>query len=71
MPSKNLILSLALTAQLSFDDTELLLAYREEEFNYTIVKDVVISYLLSNKVYNPEMIQRALAEYKVTNLFIK
>ena len=71
LPSKNLILSLALTAQLSFDDTELLLAYREEEFNYTIVKDVVISYLLSNKVYNPEMIQRALAEYKVTNLFIK
>lgn len=71
LPSKNLILSLALTAQLSFDDTEELLAYCGAEFDYTIVKDVVVSYLLSNKVYNPEMIQRALTEYKVTNLFIK
>ena len=71
LPSKNLILSLALTAQLSFEDTEYLLALFDEAFDYTIVKDVVISYLLQGKVYNRGMIDAALAEYKVTNLFIK
>lgn len=70
-PSKNLIFSLALTAQFSFDDTEELLAYCNQEFDFTIVKDVVISYLLYNKVYSPVMIQEALEEYKVSNLFIK
>jgi hypothetical protein len=70
-PSKNLIFSLALTAQFSFDDTEELLAYCYQEFDFTIVKDVVISYLLYNKVYSPVMIQEALEEYKVSNLFIK
>lgn len=70
LPSKNLIFSLALTAQFSFDDTEELLAYIFEEFDYSIVKDVVISYLLNNRVYNPEMINAALKEYKVSNLFI-
>ena len=71
LPSKNLILSLALTAQLSYDDTEEMLAYGYEQFDYTIVKDVVISYLLQNKVYAPYMITAALEEYKVSNLFIK
>jgi hypothetical protein len=71
LPTKNLIFSLALTAQLSYEDTEELLAYVSEEFNYTIVKDVVIAYLLQNKVYAPEMIKAALNEYKVCNLFIK
>ena len=71
LPTKNLIFSLALTAQFSYEDTEELLAYGSEEFNYTIVKDVVIAYLLQNKVYAPEMIKAALNEYKVCNLFIK
>ena len=68
---KNLIFSLALTVQLSFDDTEELLLYVNEEFDYTIVKDVVISYLLYNRVYNRGMVDAALEEYKVSNLFIK
>ena len=71
LPTKNLIFSLALTAQFSYEDTEELLAYGSEEFNYTIVKDVIIAYLLQNKVYAPEMIKAALNEYKVCNLFIK
>ena len=71
LPSKNLVFSLALTSQLSYDDTEELLAYGYEEFDYAIVKDVVVSYLLKNKVYSDEMIKAALEEYKVTNLFIK
>ena len=71
LPSKNLIFSLALTAQLSYEDTEELLAYCYEEFDYTVVKDVIVSYLLQNKVYAPQMIAAALDEYKVCNLFIK
>ena len=71
LPTKNLILSLALTAEFSLEDTEELLAYAYEEFDYTIVKDVVISYLLNNRVFNGEMVNAALREYKVANLFIK
>ena len=71
MPTKNLIFSLALTAQLSFDDTEEMLVFCGEDFDYTYPKDVVISYLLSTKTYAPAMVERALAEYHVSNLFIK
>lgn len=71
LPTKNLIFSFALTAQLSFEETEEMLLLCEEEFDYSIVKDVVVSYLLNTRVYNPAMIERALAEYQVANLFIK
>jgi hypothetical protein len=71
LPTKNLIFSLALTAQLTLEDTEELLAYIFEQFDYTLVKDTVISYLLRNKVYNLDMINAALQEYKIENLFIK
>jgi hypothetical protein len=71
LPTKNLIFSIALTSQLSFDDTEELLAYSYEEFDYAIVKDVVIAYLLQRRVYSEGMIAAALAEYKIANLFIK
>ena len=46
------------------------MALCEYEFDFSIVKDVVIAYLLQTSVYNRGMIDRALAEYKVTNLFI-
>ena len=71
LPSKNLIFSLALTAQISFEDTEKMLLLCEQVFDYTLVKDVVLSYLLINRVYSPAMVERALDEYKVGNLFIK
>ena len=70
LPTKNLLFSLALTAQLSYDDLTSLMALCEYEFDFSIVKDVVIAYLLQTSVYNRGMIDRALAEYKVTNLFI-
>lgn len=70
-PTKNLIFSLALTAQFSLEDTITLLEHYAYELDYAVVKDVVIAYLLTSKVYNPAMIGAALAEYKVTNLFIK
>ena len=71
LPTKNLLLSLALTEHISLEDTQVLLTLCEYEMDYTIVKDVVISYLLANKVYNSDMVDSALAEYKVTNLFIR
>ena len=70
-PTKNLIYSLALTSQLSYADTCSLMGMCGYEINFADIKDVVISYLLQQKVYNRGMIDAALAEYKVTNLFIK
>ena len=70
-PTKNLIYSIALTAQFSYADTCALMTLCGDQFIFTDVKDVVISYLLQQKVFNRGMIDAALAEYKVTNLFIK
>ena len=70
-PTKNLLYSLALTAQFSYEDTCALMTLCGYSFNFADVKDVVISYLLQQKVYNRDMMDAALNEYKVTNLFIK
>lgn len=70
-PTKNLILSLALAAHFSYDDAVSLLTLCDFEFDYAVEKDVVVSYLLNNKVYNRGMIDAALAEYKIANLFLK
>ena len=70
LPTKNLLFSFALTAHLSMADLETLFTFCGYEMDYAIVKDVVISYLLHNKVYNRGMIDAALAEYKVDNLFL-
>ncbi len=69
-PSKNLLLSFALTAQLSADDTLMLLRLCGEELDFTQPKDVVLCYLLQSKVYDRGMIDAALAEYKISNLFL-
>ena len=69
-PTKNTVFSLALTANMDMGDTENLLLVCGYEFDYTLVKDVVISYLLTQKVFNRPMIDAALAEYKVENLFL-
>ncbi len=70
-PSKNLVLSIALTARLTYQETKALLEVSDYEFDYEEVKDTVIAYLLFKGIYNPAMVQAALEEYKVQNLFIK
>lgn len=70
-PTKNLLLSVAFAMQLSYDDAERLLFYYGYAFNDKLVKDVVTSYLLTRKIYNRGMIDAALEEYKVANLFLK
>lgn len=70
-PTKNLLYSLALTMQLSYQDTVSLMTLCGYEFDNANVKDVVIAYLLKQKVYDRGMIDAALEEYKITNLFLK
>ena len=70
-PTKNGIFSMALAGRISYEDTTYLLAVRGMEFDYTQEREVVISYLLKQKVFNRDMVAAALAEYKVKNLFIK
>ncbi len=71
LPTKNLVLSIALTAQFSLDYTNILLRLCDMELDMAQEKDVVISYLLHNKVYNRGMIDAALGEYNIRNLFMK
>ena len=56
---------------MSYEDTRKLLAYCGMEFDYTLEREVVISYLLKQKVFNQEMIKAAFEEYNVSNLFIE
>ena len=70
-PTKNLVLTLALVAQLSFEETDTLLLASGNIWDYSVPKDVVVAYLLQQKMYNREMIQAALNEYNVENLFFK
>lgn len=69
LPSKNMLFTIALACGFSVQDTELLLAATGEEFDFTIVKDVVVCYLLVHKVHASGMIDAALAEYKIDGLF--
>ena len=70
-PTKNLILSLALVHGISYQDTSSLLSVCEYAFDYTQVRDVVISYLITKKIINRSMREAAFQEYGVTNLFIE
>ncbi|MBQ8229817.1 MAG: hypothetical protein IJZ32_03885 [Clostridia bacterium] len=71
LPTVNLLYSLALTGHLSMDDTAYLCSLCGYEVDYANVRDVVVSYLLTRRVYNTDMIDSALNEYKITSLFLK
>ena len=71
LPTKNTVFSLALTAHVGVDDCSNLLAVCGYEWDFAVEKDVVIRYLLEQKVFNRPMIDAAFAEYKVSNLFLK
>ena len=70
LPSKNLIFSLALGLHFTFEDMENLLSVCGYSLDYAVPKDVVVAYLVQNKVFNPQMRKSAFAEYKVGNLFL-
>lgn len=71
LPTKNLVFSLVLTMGMTEEDMENFLSVCGYELDFTMEKDVVISYLVHAKIFNPEMVKAALDEYKITNLFIK
>ena len=70
LPTKNLLMSFALTSQIGLEYINDLFAVCDYEFDFSCEKDVVVYYLLEQKIYNKEMIRTALAEYNVENLFI-
>ncbi len=71
IPSKNLLLSLFMAAHFNVDDAETLLNAFDCAFDYALAKDVVVRYLLEQKVYNEQLRDAALAEYKVRHLFLR
>lgn len=70
-PEKNTVLAIALLAGMNFADAEKLLSVREFQLEETNVRDVVCEYLLRQRITNPEMRARCLAEYKIRCLPIK
>lgn len=70
-PTKNLVFTLSLVCGFSAQDTEALMKSCEFAFDYALVKDVVVSYLIANKVHNMPMIEAALEEYGVDGLFFR
>lgn len=71
LPSKNLIFSLAIVVRMSLDDACDMLSACGFEFDYALVKDTVVAYLLAKSIFNEEMVKAALTDYRVSNLFIK
>lgn len=64
-PEKNTVLAVALTCRVSARDAASLLAVCGYEMDDKSVRDVVVEYLLNQKIYNAEMRDSALAEYKI------
>ena len=70
-PTKNTVFSFALVGQLPAKEVDELFAACGYEWDFTLVKDTVLSYVLQNRVYNEEMIKNACEEYNIENLFIR
>ena len=71
LPTKNTVFSLALVAEFSAREVDELFEVCGYAWDFTLVKDTVLSYLLQNRIYNAEMIKQACQEYSVENLFIR
>ena len=70
-PEKNTVLALALVTAMKQADVNNLFNVMGYSFDKERVRDVVCEYLLTNGVFNEEMRDACLAEYKITNLPIK
>ncbi len=67
-PEKCTVLAVALVCRLRQTDFRSLLNVCGFELKKENVRDVVVSYLMEQKIFNPEMRDRCLAEYKITHL---
>ena len=70
-PEKNTVLALALTCHLRPQDASNLLGVCGFSLDEANVRDVVVQYLLERGIFNEEMRDRCLAEYKIRCLPIK
>ena len=70
-PEKNTVLALALVTAMKPADVNNLFNVMGFSFEKDRVRDVVCEYLLTNGVFNAEMRDECLSEYKITNLPIK
>lgn len=70
-PEKNTVIALALVARMSVTDANNLFNVMGFTFEKDRVRDVVCEYLLQNSIFNEEMRDACLSEYKITNLPIK
>ena len=70
-PEKGTVLALALVCRMQRGDVDKLLNVCGYSFAEDNVRDLVVEYLLSQSIFNPEMRDRCLAEYHITNLPIK
>ena len=67
-PSKPLLFALGLSAHFTYEETKVLLNASGYIFNFEDATDTVVSYLLMKGIYNQEMVQAALEEYKISPL---
>ena len=71
LPCKSLVYSFALAFGASVEETLQLLSACDYGFDFTKEREVVVYYLLHQRVYNREMMNAALKEYKVRNLYLR
>lgn len=70
-PEKNTVLAIGLVCRMQTQDVRNLLAVCGYTLNDESVRDVVVQYLIQNKIFNEEMRDKCLSEYRITNLPIK
>ncbi len=70
-PEKNTVLAVALVCGLTAMDTENLFNACGYEFDEQSVRDIVVRFLLEQKVFSRDLIMQCLAEYKIGCLPIK
>ena len=70
-PEKNTVLALAVVCGLTAIDTENLFNACGYEFDDKSVRDIVVRFLLEQKIFARDLVMQCLAEYKIASLPIK
>ncbi len=70
-PEKNTVLALALACGFTAMDTENLFNACGYEFDERSVRDIVVRFLLEQRIFSHDLIHACLDEYKITSLPIK
>ena len=71
LPTKNLLFAVALSARLTMADTEALMSVCQMDWDAAQPRDIVVHYLLQQRIFNADMVSAALKEYKVQYLYLK